>query len=285
MPTRLKHLLTLLLFLLAIPAQADTLLLVHGYFSGVSAWTENGITKTLENAGWHDGGQITATARGLHPVYTPNTTNPQRFYLADLPSEAPLMVQADMLSQIALTLKKRHPNEKTILVGHSAGGVVARLAMVKNKALDIYGLITIAAPHLGTDTAEAANLIANSPMGMVAPFLGAGTLNRSRQLYADLVRERPGTLLFQLNRKPHPKAHYVAIIRQEAFALWGDNTVPAWSQDMRNVPALKGKTQAMTGGDEHGLEREDGQRILAILQQWLRDGGGMGFKNPRLSGS
>ena len=40
--------------------------------------------------------------------------------------------------------------EKLILVGHSAGGVVARLVVLGNNPYRVDELITIASPHLGT---------------------------------------------------------------------------------------------------------------------------------------
>lgn len=264
----LKFLLPFLLFFISGQAHADALVLVHGYFSDYKTWIKKGVTLELEKSGWKNGGLFVATPRG--EIETRYTTPPSQktYYLTDLPSEAPIALQSRLLKEIIVTLNKRHNRENLTLVGHSAGGVVARLFMVQNPKIKIQGLITIASPHLGTESAEAAHLIASSPLSMVTPFMGAGTLNRSQQLYRDLVRERPGTLLYWLNRQPHPKAHYVSLVRQQGISLLADNTVPAWSQSMQNVPVLKEKSTSITTNADHSLEQKDGEIITKLVHQW-----------------
>jgi triacylglycerol esterase/lipase EstA (alpha/beta hydrolase family) len=51
-------------------------------------------------------------------------------------------------------------------IGHSAGGVVARVALVNYGADTVAWLITIAAPHLGTERASEA-LDATDDSGLV----------------------------------------------------------------------------------------------------------------------
>ncbi|MBF0182249.1 MAG: alpha/beta fold hydrolase [Magnetococcales bacterium] len=259
-----------LMLLLASEARADVLIMTHGYVSGDDAWVSSGVTAALARGGWEAGGRVRADGRGI--VVTPAATGGGRkvYYLADLASEAPLSVQADQLREVAReVVKRRDRQEQMVLVGHSAGGVVARLAMAKDDKLGVFGLITIASPHLGTDKAEVAGLVASTPLSMVAPMMGVGTLNRSRQLYADLARERPGNLLHWLNRQPHPKARYHSLVRRESFPLMGDNTVPVWSQDLRKVEALREVAGSETVGSGHGLESEDGVALARILAEWL----------------
>ncbi len=251
---------------LAVPVRADGLLLVHGYFSGVETWTEQGVIDTLATAGWRSGGQLVATPTGLKRLWRPGKRPEKGLYPVDLPSEAPIALQAKLLAEMMRAVAKRHADERLILVGHSAGGVVARLAMVQNAQPTVHTLITIASPHLGTDKAEMAGMLANSPLSMVTPFFsGADTLNRSGRLYSDLVRERPGSFLHWLNRQPHPQGRYVGIIRKESFAFAGDNTVPDWSQDLGRVAALQGRTEAVHSGGGHELNDGDGALILKIL--------------------
>ncbi|MBF0340906.1 MAG: hypothetical protein HQL95_08085 [Magnetococcales bacterium] len=247
-------------------ARADVTLLVHGYLSGDDAWESSGVARELQNSGWTSGGRVRVGARG-EVLLPPNVASGQRvFYLADLPSEAPLTVQADALKGGLIALRKQRGQEQTVLVGHSAGGVVARLLMVRFPELAIHTLITIASPHLGTDKAEVAGLVASTPLSMMAPMMGLDTLNRSRSLYEDLVRERPGNFLYWLNHQPHPKARYLSIIRQEGFAFSGDNTVPVASQDMARVAALKDQTlPALTIGQDHALSRQDGVTLARVL--------------------
>ncbi|MBF0125625.1 MAG: alpha/beta fold hydrolase [Magnetococcales bacterium] len=263
----------LLVFLLGSGSEgwADALILTHGYFSGDEAWVQSGVTGELQSAGWEPGGSVRATARGIE--FRPATQGIARraYYLVDLPSEAPLVMQAQQFKEAVQAVRKQRGADRIVLIGHSAGGVVARLAMVRDPGMAIDGLITIAAPHLGTDKAEMVGLLASTPLSMVAPMMGADTLNRSRQLYDDLVRERPGSFLYWLNRQPHPKARYFSLIRRDAFVFFGDNTVPAWSQDMGKVAALKEVAKSATSGSDHALERQDGVELARILGEWLHD--------------
>ena len=134
-----------------------------------------------------------------------------------------------------------------ILVGHSAGGVVARTALVRGHYDNIKALITIASPHLGTSRAEQA-LDATDipfPFSLVTDFFGGGayhTAMRSRSLYVELVRPQPGKLLYWLNAQRHPEIKYVSIV----LALQGRSTLV-------NVPV------------SHGLEPIDGSAIAQLL--------------------
>jgi hypothetical protein len=106
-----------------------------------------------------------------------------------------------------------------------------------------------------------------SPLGWVAPLLGGGTLNRSQGLYYDLVRERPGSLLFWLNHQEHPASRYISIVREDDGLLnFGDLVVPAWSQDMNQVAALRGRARRIVTQGGHGLTRQDGELLLQILR-------------------
>lgn len=176
------------------------------------------------------------------------------------------MVQLRYLEQYLNFIQKQHPYESLILSGHSAGGVLARLYMVRHPDTPIGALITFASPHLGTDRAEIGAMAGNSPLGWVAPLLGGATLNRSQGLYQDLVRERPGSLLFWLNRQEHPSSRYISIVREDEGLLgFGDLLVPAWSQDMNQVVALRGRASKIVTPSGHGLSEQDGELLLRIL--------------------
>ncbi len=186
----------------------------------------------------------------------------RHLYTVTLPSEAPLPVQAQWLDDYLGHLKIKHPDNDIFLVGHSAGGVVARLATVYSQ-LPIKGLLTIASPHLGTDAAEFSAWLANTPFSWIAPFMGLNTINRSESLYWDLVREHPSTPLFALNRRPHPKINYTVILRLQ------DSLVPTYSQDMNNILALAGKIHVITSPGKHKLRPADGPVIAQILEDWI----------------
>ena len=130
-----------------------------------------------------------------------------------------------------------HPRGKLHLVGHSAGGVVARASMVKYPSLNVATLLTIAAPNRGTDAAETGLQVGNSPLSWFTPMMGAGTINRSQGLYRELVRERPNNYLGWLNHQKHPKARYISVVRAS-----GDGWVPVWSQDLNGRCSIARKS-------------------------------------------
>jgi triacylglycerol lipase len=256
--------------LFAVTSRADVLVLVHGYLSGAQSWDINGITTVLERAGWHRAGVFAAGPSGVHVLPSQDRTARNKVYVVDLPSEAPILVQVYPLLQILNTINDLNPGEPIVLVGHSAGGVVARAALVLGGARDVKALITIASPHLGTYRAEQA-LDATDipfPFSIATDMFGGETYDiakRSRGLFVDLVRPRPGSLLFWLNSQKHPDLQYFSIVRGEAAIMSGDYIVPGYSQDMNNVPALSGRSTRIAVGTQHGLEMIDGSVIVNLL--------------------
>lgn len=230
------------------------LVLVHGYLGSSKTWYENGVVPELEQAGWVDGRQIVAGGRS------------RIFYAVDLPSEAPIPVQARFLLRYLAEFLRRHSPARLVLVGHSAGGLVSRATVVQRPDLPVTTLITIATPHLGTDRAELGALIGQTPLSWMAPMMGAGTLNRSHYLYRDMAREGSGNLLFTLNRMPHPALRYISILRSDG-SLSGDLLVPRYSQDMNNVAALRGRAEVVPTRGDHNLKAADGWLIVQLLRR------------------
>jgi pimeloyl-ACP methyl ester carboxylesterase len=270
MRRRLLPVLLLVFGLAAQTARADVVVLIHGYLSGAGYWDGSGVTAALQQHGWQRAGVYTAGPSGVRFLPAPDVQVARKFYAADLPSEAPIMIQVYQLHEILAAITRRHSNEKLVLVGHSAGGVVARAALVRGDTQNVKALITIASPHIGTSRAEQA-LDATDipfPFSLIPDLLGGETYDiamRSRGLYIDLVRPRPGSLLYWLNAQPHPDIKYVSIVRGESAGGWGDYVVPAYSQDMNNVPVLRGRSSLVTVPAGHGLEPADGMTIARLL--------------------
>ncbi len=185
------------------------------------------------------------------------------------------MIQADALQAILTAVTQRHPNEPLHLIGHSAGGVVARLALVRHGAGHVQSLITIASPHLGTERAWQAIEATNSG-GLFGPIkrmftkqaIGEGTyhaVQSSVGLLSDLGPAVPGSLLAWLNQQTHPDVLYVSIVRTAAYDMGGDMVVPAYSQDMNQVLALRGRSQVIPVVQQHLLTPQDGQMLVAML--------------------
>ena len=249
---------------------ADTLLLVPGYLGSAHSWRGNGITFGLQRTGWSDAGHLTTGRLGvMGPNFKAKGT--KRFYTLDIPTEAPIGIQADLIAHYVVLIKKRHKGERIVLAGHSAGGVSSRLAMVRYPRLKVFGLITIASPHLGSRMADLGRSISNSPLSWFAPFMGANTINRSRALYRDLGREGPHNILGWLNRSPHPKARYVSVIRSKnRNPAAGDSISRGWRQDMNMVPALRGRALTFASYGDHALRPSDSILIARILTGLLQ---------------
>lgn len=247
-------------------ARAEILVLVHGYLASPINWRTSGVAAALAAEGWRDAGHL---ALGPNGVLLPPPVTGRRFHTVDLPNEAPIAVQAQLISLHVAALTARGKDERIILVGHSAGGVAARMAMVMSRDPAIKGLVTIASPNLGSGLASAASAVSNSPIGWAAPLFGAGTLARSGALYRDLGEENPWNLVGWLNRQIHPKARYVSVIRSaDGSALSGDRVSEAWRQDLRMAPALRGLAESVVTPAGHGLVPADGRLVSDIVKSF-----------------
>lgn len=262
--------LPLLFCLVSLPARADIMLLVHGYLGDADSWEQSGVNDELHRQGWSRAGMFRGSPAGPVLFVTDYGEAQNLVYVATLPSTAPVAVQADVLKNIIDIVSGRHPGEKIVLVGHSAGGLVARTALIRHRLKNISALITIAAPHLGTSRADQAlSITANhGPFNMVKSFVGGSEYNalkRSRALMFDLRHPRPGNLLYWLNVQPHPDIHYASVVRVRPNGLPGDYYVPGFSQDMNSVPALRGRSDTVFTPTGHFLVRQDADTIVDII--------------------
>jgi pimeloyl-ACP methyl ester carboxylesterase len=261
----MKRLLILALLFLSTAVQADVAVLVHGYLGSSTSWETSGITHALERQGWRRAG--VATPRGILPAPTVGKGN--SFYTVDLPSMAPVGLQADLLGRMLGAIEQRHAGEPVVLIGHSAGGVVARMALVTGRVQQAKALITIASPHLGTLRAVEALEETDDPfpISVVKEFFAGelyGVVRDSWEVLLDLTPEQPGNLLFWLNRQQHPDIAYVSVVRPGPIGA-GDELVPAFSQDMNNVVALKDRSRVVTTPVSHALQPVDGKILSEIL--------------------
>lgn len=260
------------------PASAGRILvLVHGYLGDSASWQQNGVLPVLEQAGWRVAGNWQSTPSGVRLEPVGPRAGEFAVHTVDLPSIAPLMEQARLLGGMLGAIAQRHPTGTIDLIGHSAGGVVARLALVNYGAGTVTRLITVAAPHLGTERASQA-LDASDDSGLfggikrwfVKRKVGEDmyrTVQSSRGVLADLSPPMPGNLLYWLNGRPHPDIAYVAVVRGAAYGMPGDQVVPAPSQDLRRVPALNGRASIRVVAGGHELSPQDGLLLSELVSQ------------------
>ncbi|MGF1645214.1 MAG: esterase/lipase family protein [Thiotrichales bacterium] len=256
-------------------ARADVALLIHGYLGSGDTWRVAGVEQTLSAGGWGKAGTWVAQPQGPQLFAEQAAIASDVYYPVALPAGAPLTVQTDALEAIVRAVAARHPDTPLHLIGHSAGGVVARLKLLRHGPGGVASLITIASPHLGTERAWQA-IEATNGGGLFGPFkklltkqaIGADTYHAvegSRGLLADLGPAIPGSLLFWMNQQAHPDLRYVSIIRTAGYNMGGDMIVPAFSQDMNQVPTLRGRSEVVPVVQEHLLTPVDGQILLALL--------------------
>lgn len=266
----------LLLLAFGRPAAADVLVLVHGFLGSDRSWLESGVIEVLANNAYPLVGVYYPSPDGVafHPT---GQGGSNAVYTVNLPSTAPIPLQADWLAAYLRDIHKRQPDEAITLVGHSAGGVVARLTLVRDKPEGVRRLITIAAPHLGTwrasqalDAVDSGGMFGRLKRWEVKRRIGGWlyyTLKASRGVLHDLTPPHPGNLLYWLNIQPHPDIEYISIIRSGTLYMPGDRMVPPFSQDMRLVPAIGEKSLAYTTPQGHLLSPTDGQVIVNLLKQ------------------
>lgn len=252
-------------------SQAEIIVLTHGYLGSSNSWIKPGILQQLNQAGYPHNGSYTFSQRKISFAGTnPSPQAEQKaVYTVNLPSIIPVHNQADWLAAYLADLSIRHPKTAVTVIGHSAGGVAARLMLVRNGKGNVSKLITIASPHLGTPRADQA-ISATNNGGMlgwargwaVRRYTGGhmyNTLQASRGLLNDLTPPRPGNMLFWLNQQPHPELDYISIVRSS------DQVVPPVSQDMNRVPALSGKAETHIVAPGHFLRPKDAQLLLELL--------------------
>jgi triacylglycerol lipase len=273
MRTFINMLVLLFISITSINARADVLVLVHGYLASADSWEVTGINSMLDASGWKRGGLISSAPATVAPVLVgPGKDAANKVYAVDLPAEAPIIVQTDQFLAMLATIQALHPDENLVIVGHSAGGIVARMALVRGNIRNVKALITIASPHLGTTLANRA-LKATDESGIFGGlksfFGGSGydTLRRSRGLLFDLASPYPGSLLYWLNAQQHPKIKYVSVVRLDPVGFAGDELVPGYSQDMNNIPSLQGSSSVIITPAGHTLVAEDGATLLQILNE------------------
>lgn len=264
-----RWLVPVLLFLAPLPVFAEVIVLVHGYHSSGATWRTSGVMASLHAHGWRDAGDYFLTPAGATPNRPPLPETDHLAVTIDLPSEAPVTIQASLLKRYLDRIRQDYPKQKLIIVAHSAGGVVARYHLVRQPEASITALLSLASPHLGTASAELGALASDSPVGAVAPLVGMDTINRAEDLFDDLRRERYGSMLYWLNRQPHPDIHWVSLVRGDAYSGTGRFIVPGYSQDLRNVVALQNRARSFIVPGNHELNIRDGGLIADIISNHL----------------
>ena len=244
--------------------QANIAVFIHGFHSSAAVWRSAGVFSPLRAAGWFDGGGYRFQGwQAVGPNRRPIGDN--LLLTVELPNNAPILYQVGYLRAALQSIRQYAPREPVSLVGHSAGGIVARTAMVLFPDLHIAQLVTIASPNLGARLASAGSKLVSSPVGLFARLAGEHEFSRAGKLLADLSPEARNNFLGWLNTRQHPAGDYVAIIHARSNPGDGDEVAPSGSQDLRHVTALAGQARSFVTPAPHGLTRADGAILAALL--------------------
>lgn len=265
-----RHILSLIIcalggLLMPVLVTAKTMVLIPGFQAQGMDWRFNQVTPMLQANDWVDGGNYRMTTAGV----VNSTSLPGRpddvFFTLNLPTTAGIATQATILNEYLKVIYQRR-NEPLTLVGHSAGGVVARHWLVSSAQVPVEALVTIASPHVGTPMAQATRiLLSNTDVLKLANKFGFGHLKDAKSLFADLEQEKPGNYLYWLNHQPHPDIRYAAIVRSSDRPEAADFIVPEYSQDMNNTYALNGRAERWHSEDTHFLSANDGYLLATIM--------------------
>ncbi len=273
-----KYLTVLLLTGILNIASADVLVLIHGYMGSPDSWEKTGINNLLEDHGWQRGGLIIPDTREYFPdpIHRLSSDRADNIsYVIDMPWMRPLDEQADYLEIAMQRVFKMRPDESITLIGHSAGALAARLWLVQYYQPSVVGLVSIAAPNLGTPRAIDALELTDpvfAPLDAVRNMFGGNlynTVRRSRDLVYDFTppNRRNPNVLYRLNQQSHPDIKYVSVVREDRRGYDKDWLVSADSQDLNNVAALRGKSKTYIVSQDHPLSREDGHLLTTILAE------------------
>lgn len=236
----------------------DVIVLVPGYLGRPGNFAAAGVLGPLLASGWRDGGAVLATGWGATFTAEPLRA-PRVVYQVGLPSDQGVAVQAQWLDMLVRAIAARHPQARVHLVGHSAGGIVARFLVVTRRLREVATVVTVASPNGGSELAELGRLIGESPLGWMTPLFGLPDFREGSALFRDLERSQPGTLLGWLNVQPHPDIRWVSIVRA------ADEWVAPWLQDLGRIAPLRGRVETLVSPAGHALTPNDGTLLAAIF--------------------
>lgn len=250
-------------------AKSETVVLIHGYLGSSKSWLTSDVVGILRDSDYSYAGNYSYSKNVINFRQGIDNASAKTIYTVDLPSLAPIKLQVDWLRAYIEDISNKQPQQQITLVGHSAGGLVARLLLITNMQKSISKLVTIATPHLGTSRAsQALNATDTSGMFGWAKSLVTrqqtgdtlyNTLQSSKGVLIDLNPPSPGNMLYWLNQQAHPKIEYISVVREL------DNIVPPDSQNMEHVFALAGRTHAYLSPAGHEITAKDGILLQHLL--------------------
>jgi len=208
---------------------ANTVVLLNG-MTETNSWLQNGIAQRLSS---------------VHNVK-----------ILRLPYRETINTQSEYLNRELNKIKG-----DITLVGHSAGGIVARNVLVRARNDNIKQLITIASPHQGSDLARYSSFLNDSiPFGNMFSLV---ILPDEASAYLPLRQLKKGSsFLKSLNSIPHKNICYSSIIKSGGYV--NNSYADTHSQNMNNIKGLirsGNRSTTIYVKDGHGLHPNDAHLI------------------------
>jgi predicted alpha/beta hydrolase family esterase len=211
------------LMLFTLSASASTVVLIGG-ITASNSWLNNGVAQQLSKD---------------------NTIK-----IVNVPFTAPLQVQSAYLNA-----ELNKINGDIILVGHSAGGVVARNTLVRSGNKNIKQLITIATPNFGSKMARYSTFVNDIPF---SSFMTKTIAPESYYAQYPIRQLRKNSVFLNaLNSTAHPNICYTSIIKTGGAI--NNSFADVNSQDLRFIPNIKSTTLFTNTG--HSLHYTDSYGI------------------------
>jgi pimeloyl-ACP methyl ester carboxylesterase len=161
------------------------------------------------------------------------SSNLSRFHnvkVIQLPYRESLQFQSAYLNKMLKQI-----DDDIYLVGHSAGGVVARNVFVRSDNKNIKSLITIASPHLGSDLALYGSILNDKiPFGNLFSKIVLPD-EASAHMPLRQLKEK-SAFLADLNNLKHPNGCYVSIVKTGGYI--NNSFASTKSQNMNNIFGL-----------------------------------------------
>ncbi len=248
------------------------ILLIHGLGGTAQRWDDAGTLDYLRQLGLEYGGRLRGLGSRVAPVDRPASGRGGDFYTLEI-SDAygSLELWSREIGFAVEVVREATRASKVILVGFSAGGVASRLYLTEHaRRHHTARLVTIAAPHLGSELALVSRLKAEgnaTVRGALEPLETVTGINLDSSLIMQLVPEDLNPYLSELNRRTHPSVEYGCIIAT------GGELPDSWSEVQREIGLI------LRGSIESTIISSLTNR-LSSLSSWLRDriaeGGGDG---------
>ncbi len=222
---------------------AYPILLIHGLGSSSDIWTDRELVRYFEDRGLTYGGVLKRRSDGDMSVVRSGKSGSADFFAIEISDkDASLRLWARDVDAAIDAILRATGAPRVVLVGHSAGGVAARLHVVdQGEGHRTARLVTIASPHRGSELATIALLprqleeLAATTEGVLGTGYAAlastartllsniGPIDLEAPLLRDLAPEEYSDLLRDLNQRSHPTsldyACVVTIGRQEIDSL------------------------------------------------------------------